>query len=190
MAFADIGDRVDGVAGGRFCRWRSAARRPAALAGLGDDNLVLRAARLYAEPPRGDRRRGAALLLDKSLPAAVGDRRRIERRGGDAARCSTTCRAARVAAAVLAELAARLGADVPACLAARPVWVGGIGERLEPADGLPQAGIVLANPRDRAADRRGVSRAARAVFGEPAGLPRCRAMPPGSPRCWRPAATI
>src|SRR5205823_3247607 len=37
--------------------------------------------------------------------------------------------------------------DTPACLAARPVWVGGIGERIEAAKGLPPAGIVLANPR-------------------------------------------
>jgi 4-diphosphocytidyl-2-C-methyl-D-erythritol kinase len=44
-------------------------------------------------------------------------------------------------------LALRLGADVPACLAARPVWVGGVGEQLEPMADLPPAGIVLANPR-------------------------------------------
>ena len=47
----------------------------------------------------------------------------------------------------LAALALELGADVPACLAARPVWVGGIGEELQPAPFLPAAGIVLANPR-------------------------------------------
>src|SRR6185436_806797 len=29
----------------------------------------------------------------------------------------------------------------------RPVWVGGVGEKLEPADDVPEAGIVLANPR-------------------------------------------
>ena len=27
------------------------------------------------------------------------------------------------------------------------MWVGGIGDRLKPAEGLPPAGIVLANPR-------------------------------------------
>jgi 4-diphosphocytidyl-2-C-methyl-D-erythritol kinase len=47
----------------------------------------------------------------------------------------------------LPALAAKLGADVPACLVGRPVWVGGTGERLEPAAALPQAGILLANPR-------------------------------------------
>jgi 4-diphosphocytidyl-2-C-methyl-D-erythritol kinase len=45
------------------------------------------------------------------------------------------------------EIAAALGADVPACLDARPVWVSGIGERLDPLPSLPPAGIVLANPR-------------------------------------------
>src|SRR5205823_3064946 len=47
----------------------------------------------------------------------------------------------------LRELGARLGADVPACLYGRAAWVGGIGERLEPAATLPTAGILLANPR-------------------------------------------
>jgi 4-diphosphocytidyl-2-C-methyl-D-erythritol kinase len=35
---------------------------------------------------------------------------------------------------------------VPACLAGVPVFVGGIGERLEPAPPLPAAPIVLVNP--------------------------------------------
>jgi 4-diphosphocytidyl-2-C-methyl-D-erythritol kinase len=47
----------------------------------------------------------------------------------------------------LIALALELGADVPACLMARPVWVGGIGEQLQPAAALPAAGIVLAHPR-------------------------------------------
>ena len=47
-----------------------------------------------------------------------------------------------------------------------PAWVGGIGERLDPRRGLPRAGIVLANPRRRAADRRGVPRPARRRSGE------------------------
>jgi 4-diphosphocytidyl-2-C-methyl-D-erythritol kinase len=46
----------------------------------------------------------------------------------------------------LAELGATLGADVPACLAARPCWLGGIGEAVAPAPALPRTGLVLANP--------------------------------------------
>jgi 4-diphosphocytidyl-2-C-methyl-D-erythritol kinase len=36
---------------------------------------------------------------------------------------------------------------VPVCLAARPAWVGGVGERVTPLPGLPPLGLVLANPR-------------------------------------------
>src|SRR6266849_4471845 len=67
----------------------------------------------------------------------------------------------------LAVLALELGADTPACLAARPVWVGGIGERIEDATGLPPAGIVLANPRRKlpTADVFAVRRGAFAASG-------------------------
>jgi 4-diphosphocytidyl-2-C-methyl-D-erythritol kinase len=56
----------------------------------------------------------------------------------------------------LARIALSLGADVPACLASRPVRMGGIGERLEPAPILPPCGVVLVNP--------GVALATAAVF--------------------------
>jgi len=119
-----------------------------ALAGAGEDNLVLRAARLLAAAAGGadSPPAGAALLLDKHLPVASGI-------GGGSADAAATLRALdrlwrpALARSEMADLALRLGADVPACLAARPVWVGGVGERIEAADGLPPAGIVLANPR-------------------------------------------
>ncbi|HEV2301591.1 MAG TPA: 4-(cytidine 5'-diphospho)-2-C-methyl-D-erythritol kinase, partial [Stellaceae bacterium] len=47
----------------------------------------------------------------------------------------------------LAALGATIGADVPVCLYGRPAWVGGVGECLAPAEGLPKADILLANPR-------------------------------------------
>jgi hypothetical protein len=46
----------------------------------------------------------------------------------------------------LAAIAARLGADVPACLASQTCWMAGIGDVLEPCAPLPEAGLVLANP--------------------------------------------
>jgi 4-diphosphocytidyl-2-C-methyl-D-erythritol kinase len=114
-----------------------------ALAAVGDDNLVLRAARAFAA--RHDLGAGAALRLDKALPVASGI-------GGGSSDAAATLRA--LAAlwsvpidAAAMEIAATLGADVPACLDGRPVWVGGIGERLAPLSGLPPIGIVLANPR-------------------------------------------
>ena len=114
-----------------------------ALAGLGDDNLVLRAASALAThhgiAPH------AALHLDKRLPAASGI-------GGGSSDAAATLRALAALWDVsldpgAMEIAAALGADVPACLDGRPVWVGGIGERLDPLPALPPLGVVLANPR-------------------------------------------
>lgn len=114
-----------------------------ALAAVGGDNLVLRAARgLAAHHGIGT---GAALTLDKQLPVASGI-------GGGSSDAAAALRA--LAAlwqlpidAAMRELAPTLGADVPACLDGRPVWVGGIGERLHPLSGMPPLGIVLVNPR-------------------------------------------
>ncbi|MGE5268430.1 MAG: 4-(cytidine 5'-diphospho)-2-C-methyl-D-erythritol kinase [Thiohalocapsa sp.] len=149
VAFADIGDRVT-AAPATSLSLTLGGPEPGALAGLGDDNLVLRAARLLAAAAglRGSRGApfGAALHLDKRLPSASGI-------GGGSSDAAATLRLLNrlwrepLDAEALLALALRLGADTPACLAAAPVWVGGIGERLDPAPGLPDAGIVLANPR-------------------------------------------
>ena len=52
-----------------------------------------------------------------------------------------------IAADRLQRLALALGADVPMCLGARPAFVGGIGEEVEAAPGLPACALVLVNPR-------------------------------------------
>jgi 4-diphosphocytidyl-2-C-methyl-D-erythritol kinase len=149
VAFADIGDRVTATP----AEWLSLAvdgSEAGAVAALGEDNLVMRAARLLAVEAGASRPGGAplgaALHLKKRLPAASGI-------GGGSSDAAATLRALDqlwhrpLDPAALAALALKLGADTPACLAARPVWVGGIGERIEDAAGLPPAGIVLANPR-------------------------------------------
>jgi 4-diphosphocytidyl-2-C-methyl-D-erythritol kinase len=113
-----------------------------ALQQLGDGNLVLRAARALAAhhriPP------SAALTLDKQLPVASGI-------GGGSSDAAAALRALgalwRYPLDDVAAIALGLGADVPACLAGGPVWVGGIGERLHPAPSPPPLGVVLANPR-------------------------------------------
>jgi len=142
VAFADIGDEIV-AAPGDMLSFAVSGPEVAALAGLGDDNLVLRAARALAAhagiAPR------AALRLVKNLPVASGI-------GGGSSDAAATLRALSVLwnrplDAGAMPLAAALGADVPACLEARPVWVGGTGERLDPLTSLPQLGIVLANPR-------------------------------------------
>jgi len=108
------------------------------------DNLVLRAARALAVaagvPARG------ALVLEKRLPVASGI-------GGGSADAAASLRALNALwgldwpEARLAKVALPLGADIPACIAARACRMGGIGEELSPAPDLPECGLVLANPR-------------------------------------------
>ena len=113
------------------------------MAALGEDNLVLRAARDFATHYKV--RDGAAVHLVKNLPVASG----IGGGSSDAAAALRGLSAlwGRPLDTDATAIAAALGADVPACLAARPVWVSGIGERLDPLPSLPPLGIVLANPR-------------------------------------------
>lgn len=135
--------------------------------GAEPDNLVLRAARALAAaaglPPR------AALALEKRLPVASGI-------GGGSADAAAALRALNVlwglgwAEARLAEVALPLGADVPACVAARPCRMGGIGELLSAAPRLPACGLVLANPRI-ALPTPAVFRARQGAFSPPAVLP-------------------
>jgi 4-diphosphocytidyl-2-C-methyl-D-erythritol kinase len=107
------------------------------------DNLVLRAARaLAAHLGRGP---GARIVLDKQLPLAAG-------LGGGSADAAATLRGlgrlwqGTLAPGELAAMALRLGADVPVCLASRPVRMRGIGEILEPVPGLPRLDLLLVNP--------------------------------------------
>jgi 4-diphosphocytidyl-2-C-methyl-D-erythritol kinase len=147
VAFADIGDRLTAQAAPAF----SLAIDGPFASGLdaGADNLVARAASLFAE--RLGRRPDVALRLTKNLPVASGI-------GGGSADAAATLRAlSRLwGAPIPAELPAKLGADVPVCVAGVPAWMSGIGEIVEPAGGLPGWGVVLVNP--------GVALATPAVF--------------------------
>lgn len=99
------------------------------------DNLVLRAARAMGVT--------AALTLWKALPVASGI-------GGGSADAAATLRAlARLSGKGLPSLATALslGADVPACLAGRPLRMRGVGEDLSPLPTLPPLWVVLVNPR-------------------------------------------
>lgn len=107
------------------------------------DNLVLRAARALAAAagvvPE------AALTLVKHLPVASGI-------GGGSADAAAALRALNALWGcgldedALAAIAAPLGADIPVCVAARPMRMQGVGEVLLPAPRLPDCGLVLANP--------------------------------------------
>ena len=143
VAFVDIGDRLRAEPATSLSLTVDGPEATD-LAAVGDDNLVLRAARLLAD--RAGVTAGAALYLDKHLPVAAG----IGGGSSDAAAVLLALkRLWRISLAdeALYALGARLGADIPACLYGRAVWVGGVGERLEPAGPLPEAGILFVNPR-------------------------------------------
>jgi 4-diphosphocytidyl-2-C-methyl-D-erythritol kinase len=143
VAFLDIGDLLT-VEPAADLSFEIAGPEAASLAAAGGNNLVLRAARLLAD--HAGISCGAALHLEKNLPVAAG----VGGGSSDAAaalRALTRLWQVSTDEKTLCELGGHLGADVPACLYGRAAWVGGIGEQLEPAGGLPKAGILLANPR-------------------------------------------
>lgn len=106
----------------------------AALGGEGD-NLVLRAARALGVNK-------IALTLEKNVPVASGI-------GGGSADAAAALRLLGGAREDLQEIAASLGADVPACLASRTARGEGRGERLSFIDDIGLAGtpVLLVNPR-------------------------------------------
>jgi 4-diphosphocytidyl-2-C-methyl-D-erythritol kinase len=109
------------------------------------DNLVLRAAE--ALQSRYGVAQGSALTLEKNLPVASGI-------GGGSADAAAALRllnrfwAISAPEADLLDLAATLGADVPACLLSRPARGEGRGDRLVPIADWSLAGtpVLLVNP--------------------------------------------
>lgn len=159
VAFADIGDRLSASPADRLSL-ELAGPEAGALRGTGDDNLVLRAARRLKAERRQPQPPGARMTLDKRLPVSAG----IGGGSSDAAAALRLLGRLWGLPPPSAQALAELGADVPACAAARPVWVGGVGEEIEAADGVPPAGIVLANPR-RPLPTPAVFQARRGSFG-------------------------
>jgi 4-diphosphocytidyl-2-C-methyl-D-erythritol kinase len=162
VAFADIADRVAVTAAPRLSL---AIEGPFASGLLANDtsNLVWRAAAALAQ--RLGRAPDVALTLEKNLPIASGI-------GGGSSDAAATLKA--LAALwqmdddkLLAEVGAGLGADVPVCLAAKTSWLGGIGERVEPAPALPPVPLVLVNP-NIALPTPGVFKARRGPFSNAA----------------------
>jgi 4-diphosphocytidyl-2-C-methyl-D-erythritol kinase len=110
-------------------------------------NLVLKArdalrraahaAGLHAPP--------VSIHLEKNLPVASGI-------GGGSADAAATLRGLmrlwqlELPTGRLGELALELGADVPMCLAGRPLMATGIGEILRPLSGFPSFAMLLGNP--------------------------------------------
>lgn len=111
------------------------------------DNLVLRARDLLraALDETGRTAPPVAITLEKNLPVASGI-------GGGSADAAAALRGlmrlwgAEPEGDRLAQIALRLGADVPMCLVSRPLRATGIGEALHPLDRMPAFAMVLANP--------------------------------------------
>lgn len=112
-------------------------------------NLVLRAVRALSqrlEVPEP----AYHLRLTKRLPVASGI-------GGGSADAAAALRlmaqhiGVDVPDAMLTEIAASLGADVPVCLSQSASRMRGIGEELSPVPKLPALGLVLVNPRQKVA---------------------------------------
>src|SRR5690606_2946779 len=86
-----------------------------------------------------------AIRLEKNLPAASGI-------GGGSSDAAATLRALAklwdldASLARLTDIGAGLGADLPMCLAARPLVARGTGEQITPLAGFPALGLVLVNP--------------------------------------------
>ncbi|KPQ06038.1 MAG: 4-diphosphocytidyl-2-C-methyl-D-erythritol kinase IspE [Rhodobacteraceae bacterium HLUCCA12] len=102
----------------------------------GDDNLVLRAARLIGA-------RDVAITLDKRLPVASG-------MGGGSSDAAATLKLLAQAQGLSlpdTQVLMGLGADLPVCLQApHPCRMQGLGERLSPVVDLPALALVIVNP--------------------------------------------
>ncbi len=142
VVFAELGDVVTVAPADSLSLTRSgpmAADLPPV-----EDDLVFKAAmRLAAAAGVAG---AAAIEVEKNLPVASGI-------GGGSADAAAAIRALTrlwqidLSPEQLSALAQELGADVTACLASKPMRVGGIGEELSPANASAPLHAVLVNPR-------------------------------------------
>ncbi|MEX0645891.1 MAG: 4-(cytidine 5'-diphospho)-2-C-methyl-D-erythritol kinase [Parvularculaceae bacterium] len=144
FVFADGGDRIAASLARDVSLKIEGPFAPALQGFPVKENLVWRAAEALALASGGHS--GAALILDKRLPIAAGV-------GGGSADAAAALRAlidlwgVDIAPGSLSRLAFSLGADVPACLARRPVYVEGAGEIVTSGPRLPELWVCLVNPR-------------------------------------------
>ncbi|MCR6673521.1 4-(cytidine 5'-diphospho)-2-C-methyl-D-erythritol kinase [Devosia ginsengisoli] len=143
VVFADVADELEAVPasadaltiGGPF----------AGALGVGETNLVSRAVAAFRARWPDAVATGLALHLTKNLPVAAGI-------GGGSADAAAALRLMAglsnrpIILAELADMAAGLGADVPACLVSTPLVARGVGEVLAPLPEFPACHIVLVNP--------------------------------------------
>lgn len=143
VAFADFGDEVTVelaetdafVVSGPFASWVP----------IDGSNLVIAARDLVRDLLAGSDTPPVRITLDKRLPVASGV-------GGGSSDAAAAIKAlialwgAQIDERKLAAAAVSLGADLPMCLAGRPLIARGIGDEIEPLDSFPAIHAVLVNP--------------------------------------------
>ena len=133
VVFAAVGDRISAQADAALSLTITGPMSAALTAT--EDNLVLRAARLMDVRAR--------IVLEKHLPVASGI-------GGGSTDAAAAFRLlARLSGQPLPSAGdlTRLGADVPVCMVPGALRMSGVGEHLAAVNGLPEAWLVLVNPR-------------------------------------------
>ncbi len=133
--FADVGDELEL----RHSQdYRLSIRGPfAADLSAGDDNLILKTARLMSLE--------ADIVLTKNLPVASGI-------GGGSADAAATLRGlaqlwtVKDADKVARHVAPTIGSDVLVCIDSKPAWMEGRGEIVVPVAGVPPMPMLLVNP--------------------------------------------
>lgn len=123
-----------------------------ALAGAGEGNIVLKAARLLRSATGLDGKAGAHITLQKRIPLSAG-------LGGGSSDAAATLLGLRdlwglkLSTGDLLDLAEKLGSDVPFFLGGRTVLVEGRGERVTRIPSPPPGWAVLVCPRYDLADK-------------------------------------
>ena len=110
-----------------------------------ETNLILKARDALRGAVQSARTEPVSIKLEKNLPIASGI-------GGGSSDAAAALRGLvkywelDVGHEVLTRIGAALGADLPMCLAARPLVARGTGDELSPVLGFPSLGLVLVNP--------------------------------------------
>ncbi len=141
VAFTRFGDRLT-IADANEDSFSVSGPFSAAVSATGD-NLVLRAVSSLRDFAGGGK--PVSINLEKNLPVASGV-------GGGSSDAAAVLRALAdlwhvdIDPAELSRIGLALGADLPMCLAARPLIARGIGETISEVSGFPPVGTVIVNP--------------------------------------------
>ncbi|RUV56601.1 MAG: 4-(cytidine 5'-diphospho)-2-C-methyl-D-erythritol kinase [Mesorhizobium sp.] len=141
--FTRFGDRIE-IELADTDRFSASGRYVSAVP-LDDSNLAVKARDALRKQAGPAQTPPVAIRLEKNLPVASGV-------GGGSSDAATVLRGLAeiwrldLDDAELARIGLSLGADVPMCLAAKPLIALGIGEELSAVPGFPAFGLVLVNP--------------------------------------------